>query len=383
MKILFDNQIFKAQKYGGISRYFCELFKHINVTNDVQYHMPIRDTNNEYLKNIYPLSEKKIYKNIPACKNSKVCRKLINIIELFDKNSNINLSKEALIKNDFDIFHPTYYSKYFLKYIKNKPFVLTVYDMIHELYPEYFNLDKITARNKKILIQKANHIIAISENTKKDIMNLYGIDEKKIKVIYLGNSIVSSTKIPRNTPQIPQKYILFVGSRGLYKNFTLFIESISEILRSDKSINVIVAGGYSNQNNFSKEEVGLFEMLNIENQIFQYSVNDEQLAHLYQNALCFVFPSLYEGFGIPILEAFSCNCPAVVSNTSSLPEVGGNAAIYFDPKDKRDIYDKVNEVIYNEKVREQMIKRGREQLKNFSWEKTAKETIELYREILK
>lgn len=381
MKILFDSQIFDSQKYGGISRYFVELFKYFN-KNNTSYELPIKDTRNEYLKNLEPfsdmnLSRKILFPNI----NFKLQRLLSKIYDLISPDSNINKTKRTLKKQDFDVFHPTYYSTYFLKYLKKKPFVLTVYDMIHEIYPEYFFSDR-TVNLKKKLIPKADRIIAISESTKRDILHFYKIPEDKIKVIYLGNSLQPKTGILK-IPNLPNKYILFVGARGIYKNFIFFVKSISPLLVKDRELSLVVAGGYSGADFFSKEERDLFKELNIENQIVHFSINDETLASLYKNALCFVFPTLYEGFGIPILEAFACDCPAVISNTSSLPEVGGDSAIYFDPKDKDDILSSVEKVIYNQDLRNELILKGRERLKKFSWENTASETLSVYRDILK
>lgn len=379
MKILFDSKIFDNQKYGGISRYFSELFKYFNTVKNFEYELPIRDTRNEYLKKIPPFSKiiserKSIFPNI----NFKLQRLMSKAYDIIDPNSNINRTKRALKEQNFDIFHPTYYSTYFLKYLKNKPFILTVYDMIHEIHPEYFFLDKKTVKAKKELILKATKIIAISENTKKDIINQYNISEDKIKVIHLANSLEKVLSHKQDMPIVPEKYILFVGARGIYKNFNLFIESISPILNKDKNLHIVVAGGYSGKNIFTKEENELFQKLDISKQISHYSVNDEALAYLYQKAICFVFPSLYEGFGIPVLEAFACDCPAVISNTSSLPEVGGDAAIYFNPKDSNNIFKSVENVVNNEGLRKEMIVKGREQLKKFSWDKTAKETLQVY-----
>lgn len=383
MKILFDNQIFKAQKYGGISRYFTELFKYFNHIDGVEYELPIRDTENEYLKKIKPFSEMNLYRNnLFKNFNFRLSRLLNKIIDRFDKNSNINRVKKILKEQDFDIFHPTYYSAYFLKYLKNKPFVLTVHDMIHEIYPKYFLFGKKIIKRKKKLILRADKIIAISENTKKDIIRFYNIPEDKIKVIYHGSSLIPTKNIPENIPKIPGKYILFVGARGLYKNFKFFIKSISPILKNDRQINIIVAGGYSGQNNFLEKEIKIFKQLDIDKQIFQYSINDEILVYLYQNALCFVFPTLYEGFGIPVLEAFACCCPAVISNTSSLPEVGGEAVVYFDPTNGDSILKSVEKVINDKELRREMVEKGQEQLKKFSWDKTGEETLKFYSSVI-
>ena len=377
MKILFDNQIFELQKYGGISRYFCELFKKFNNYSDIQYQLPIRNSINEYLSKIEPFNKQDLYPHVTARMRGKT---LINkILDIFDKNSNKNIVKKALLEQNFDIFHPTYYSPYFLKYLGSKKLVVTIYDMIHEIYPEYFLSDKgKTINNKRKLVMRADKIIAISESTKKDIIKFYNIPEDKIKVIYLGNSLIPSQNELSDKTNICKGYILFVGSRNLYKNFLFFVKSVAPLLKKDPNLKIITTGG----GKFSPEETSLFNQLEIVDQISQVSVNDTELAKLYKNAICFVFSSLYEGFGIPILEAMSCDCPAVLSNTSSLPEIGGDAAEYFDPMNSDNILNAVSKVINNKELRKMMILKGKEQLKKFSWDKTAKETVELYRDIL-
>lgn len=365
------------QKYGGISRYFVELIKYFDKAEEIQYELPIRDATSAYLKNIEPFRGM----NLSDHFLSKIKGKFIfyKILDLFDKRSNRNLVINKLISQNFDIFHPTYYSTYFLKYLKNKPFVLTIHDMIHEKYPQFFLLDiSNTVLNKKKLALRASKIIAISESTKRDIIEFYNIPEDKIKVIYHGVSLIPVKGKPQNTPTLPSKYILFVGSRNIYKNFIFFIKSIRQLLNEDKELNIVIAGGGS----FSKKEKNLIISLGIEHQIIQYSVDDQILSYLYQNAICFVFPSLYEGFGIPVLEAFSCNCPAIISNTSSLPEIGGNAAEYFNPIDSDSILRAVKKVVYDEIFRSELINKGQHQLKKFSWEKTAIQTIELYKTII-
>ena len=250
--------------------------------------------------------------------------------------------------------------------------------MTHEKFPRYFPAkDKISA-NKKILARKAAKIIAISENTKKDVRRFYDIDERKIEVVYLGNSLIRPSAVrPIHLP-IPEKYVFFVGNRCIYKNFVLFIRSMATLMAKDKDLNIICAGGTA----FSDFEKEIFKDLNLEGRIHHIKVTDEALALLYQNALAFVFPSLYEGFGIPVLEAFACGCPVVLSNSSSLPEVGGNAVVYFDPKKESSIRNAVNKVIYDEILRCNLRTKGFEQLKKFSWKKTASQTEAVYKSIL-
>jgi glycosyltransferase involved in cell wall biosynthesis len=367
MKVLYDHQIFSTQIYGGVSRYFFELMKNFENDNGIDYDLPLRYSNNHYLNKYNDLKYKPFFKNFTF----RGKYRLINIL-------NKNISKKLLIKRDYDIFHPTYYDPYFLNILNNKPFVLTIYDMIHEIYPEMFSSKDETSKRKKLLAQKATKIIAISENTKKDIIRFFNIDEKKIEVIYLANSINPSKSIDDINIDLPKKYILFIGSRSIYKNFNLFIEAVSPLLIEDSELNVVCVGG----GNFKEMEKEKFKKLNIINKIFQYAANDYILAYLYQKAIAFVFPSLYEGFGVPILEAFSCGCPVIASDASSLPEVAGDAAIYFDPTNKLSISSSIQKVVYDNNLRNQLIYKGYQRVKEFTWEKTAHQTKKIYEGIL-
>lgn len=366
MKVLFDHQIFTAQKYGGISRYFFELDKKFKIIKNIDTVIPLLVSKNHYflkkhnfLLNLFFLNREFIGKQ--------------RIMSLVNK---LNTVREIKIQK-FDIFHPTYYDPYFLNYINEVPFVLTVYDMIHEKFTHMFPSNDLTINNKKILIEKASKIIAISESTKKDIIEVYGTEESKIDVIYLGNSLVYDPNNIINI-NIPNNYILYVGSRMGYKNFNKFISSVCEILLNDKDLSVLCAGG----GKFTSDEVSFFSALNISDKIFQYDLNDDNLAYFYRHAKLFIFPSLYEGFGIPILEAFACECPIVCSNTSSLPEIAANAAQYFDPYNEESISVAISDVLNSSELRKELVKKGSERLNFFSWEKTAFQTEEIYRKIL-
>ena len=369
MKIFYDHQIFAWQSYGGVSRYFFELMNQFSQIGKPQFELSLTFSKNNYLKN-GDIGNKRFFYI-----NHKLPRKIVKIMLTINKIK----SRKALSGRGFDILHPTYYDPYFLKYLKGKPFVLTIYDMISEVFnSQYANRDQ-TVENKKLLAKKAAKIIAISENTKKDILRFFpGIDESKVVVTYLANSL-PKLDISHSDLQVPSKYILFVGGRrAFYKNFYFFIRSISPLLIEDKDLNVICVS----EKPFKTSEREIFRNLRIEEQIHHISATDKTLAGLYQNALAFVFPSLYEGFGIPVLEAFACSCPAILSSTSSLPEVGGEAAVYFDPKNKDSIKDAVSNVIYNEELRDTLRTMGLKQLERFSWRKTAEKTKAIYRSIL-
>ena len=367
MKIQYDHQIFTAQEYGGVSRYFYELAKELDALDNMEIDISLLLSNNHYISN----------------------KNLTNHIDLLPKNKSIwkyrffniinkTYSIQNLKKQNIDIFHPTYYDPYFLDYIGNKPFILTIYDMIHEKFKNMFSTSDKVSIYKKRLAEKATKIIAISESTKMDLIEFFGIDESKIEVIYLGNSMFPEFK--ENTKlKIPNKYILFIGSRIEYKNFKRFIKSISKILNQDNKLYLICVGG----GKFNNQELKFFSELNIISQIIQYSLDDNTLALLYKYAQVFVFPSLYEGFGIPILESFACTCPLLCSNTSSLPEVAGDGAYYFDPYSEESMRNAIIKVLESNYLQEELKQKGSERLKRFSWETTAIETKKIYEGVMK
>ncbi len=388
MKVLYDHQIFESQTYGGISRYFYELMQcYHSDFKDVAFDLSLSYSNNYYITNadFFKSKFKKInlhYDNFISKNYFRGKYKLFKLAQktgLITDYSGINkkMSIASIIKQDYDVFHPTYYDGYFLDHIGKKPFVLTVHDMIHELFPNEFNHDSKFYELKKLLIEKAARVIAVSESTKNDIIKLYKKFEDKIEVVYHGNSLKSPAK-KDCIVKTPENYLLFVGGRDKHKNFIFFIESIASVLKQNAGLSVLCAGGGA----FSKRELAVFNKLGIGDKMSQCSFDDDKLSVIYKKALAFVFPSLYEGFGIPVLEAFASGCPLIVSNCSSLPEVAGGAAVYIDPLSGASIKNAVERVINDESVRGELRLRGYEQLKKFSWRITAQKTREIYEKLL-
>jgi glycosyltransferase involved in cell wall biosynthesis len=384
MKVLYDPQIFERQNFGGISRYFYEIINNIN-NPEFESEISIKYTSNSYLLSSemfkYQVEQRPdFHDQFLNGKRFLGKSKLFKLKTFFKpspdlSNFNYELTKDRFQKQDFDIFHPTYYKNYFLPYLKNKPFVLTIHDLIHELYPEFFPLDDEIYSSKKELLQKASHIISVSNQTKSDLMKFYDIPESKISVIYHGNSL-KEDKISKE-PRLDFKYLLYVGQRKNYKNFYFFVSSISSLLKEDKRLKIICTG-----ENFNPKELTFLKLSGLEDKVMYMKANDHHLHYLYSNAEAFVFPSLYEGFGIPVLEAFSCGCPCLLSTGGSLPEIGGDAALYFNPKDPDDIRNTVNRILTNKTIKEELIFKGKERLKNFSWEKASVQTYEVYKKVL-
>lgn len=359
MKILYDHQMFSYQKFGGITKYFVELMK--NMGPEHQIKLGLLFSENHYLKENQRLFKKANLLPPREFKGKATLKKHV---------ANINglYSRYCISNNDFDLFHPTFYDDYFLGKLK-KPLVVTVHDLIEFRYKDTFFKDSINRPPMEKVIMKADRIISISENTKRDLLETFDLNPDKIDVIYHGYNNNDRVKSPNQFG----KYILYVGDRGSYKNFILFIESVAALLKKERDIKVVCVG-----RPFIPEEMELLVRLGISDQLLALHVDEDMLNNLYANALTFVYPSLYEGFGMPILEAFSNDCPLCLSNTSCFPEIAGKAASYFDPEDAGSILTAIEKVLFDEGYAQQLRTAGKQRLKEFSWEKTAAKTLKSY-----
>jgi glycosyltransferase involved in cell wall biosynthesis len=379
MRVLFDHQIVDAQRRGGISRYFYQLTSALGTGGWAQARLPGICTDNEY------------FGSLPAAPGARKGRLRARLAEQIGRagwarkiagstwrraNTRLNrrASVEELRKQDFDLFHPTYYSPYFLDLLAAKPFVLTIYDMIHEIRPQDFKPEDRTREHKALLAGAAAGIIAISASTRRDIVKYLDVDPRKIEVIHLANSL----PVEGERVAVPESYVLYVGCRGRYKNFQRFLQAFARVAAERPALHLVCV----NPRGFNRAETELIRGLGMERRCANLSANDRQLAFLYRHAALFVYPSLYEGFGMPVLEAFAAGCPAAVSHTSCFPEIAGDAAVYFDPSEVSSIADAMSGVLTGAVSRDRLRQRGHERLRGFSWAATAERTAAFYRKCL-
>jgi len=365
MRVLFDDQIFRNQNFGGISRYFANVISRLKNFDNIKI-LPSKI----YSKNIHlfehSLSKYGLLQNTPHFRGKS------RIDNFFIENQKNNI-KKTLSSGKYEIYHPTYYDTEFLDHnIYDKPFVLTVHDMIHELYYDKIH-NKIHQEtiNKQILIPKAAHIIAVSEYTKQDILKLYPyINENKISVVYHGSTIINITK----TQNINENYLLFVGNRTDYKNFNWLIISLRPYL-IQTGIKLLCAGS----NKFTAEEIELINSLGLKKYIFHKLIEDDQILYnLYRNAICFIYPSLYEGFGIPILESFASNCPVILCMASCFPEIAEDGALYYENNNSDQLLTQIQRIRTDKQLRTKMIALGNKRLAFFSWDRTVKIHKDIY-----
>ncbi len=365
MKVVFDYQTFALQRYGGISRYYVSLVKELikkeidlNIISPIYVNKYLNELDKKFISGIGPIK-------IP----SKATKLLLKV--------NSILYNQKLSSKMPDVVHQTYFYDDNFKV----PTVLTVYDMIHELF--FYEKSNIKSKasiieQKKRAVLNADKIICISESTKKDLLKYIPINEDKIDVIYLGVDnyhlqVSEDFKFNNEKP-----FLLFVGKRDGYKNFKLLIEAFASSPKLSDDFNIIAFGG----GEFSFAEMRLIRDLKLElNSVINIQGDDSMLNTLYKNATAFIYPSLYEGFGLPPLEAMANLCPVIVSNSSSIPEVVGSAGIYFNATSIDSLVSSIESVVYSESKISELVSLGNMRIKEFTWEKCADKTFETYKSI--
>lgn len=368
MRILYDGEVYDWQGAGGINRYFANIISRLPADLEpVLLAGQMRDLNFPSHPNL------RIYEY--GVRSPKVERFSYRLGLYYTKLRD-RLLTENCVRGRFDLVHPTYYKLMTRRPVGSyrAPTVLTVWDMIHELFPKEMDSTGEHAELKKKAILAAQRIICISENTKKDLLERYRIDESRVSVTYLASEIDASLSYgPEPVSQRP--YYLYVGSRSRYKNFDMLLDAFAKAVSVRPELGLCVVGG-----SFTEAEKRLIEDLKLTEHVEHYGyATDSHLAKLYRHSLALVYPSLYEGFGIPPLEAMSCGTVAVVSNASSLPEVVDDAGVLFDPRDTDELIDILLSLLDDKGMRESLILRGGKRAKEFDWDKTVAQTVAIYR----
>jgi glycosyltransferase involved in cell wall biosynthesis len=373
MKIAYDPQIFCAQIYGGVSRYFCELASRLAQQPDMDISIAAPFYVNRYVK-IIPSGVVKGF----ACPKKNGFKSLYP--RLIHRLLSLLLG-DFILRSQFpDVVHETYFSPFPIGPRRARR-VLTIYDMIHEKFPGDFPETDNTSKYKALAARRADHVICISESTRRDVIEILGIPPEKTSVIYLGFELLKDHNHfeYEDSFQVDGAYLLFVGLRGGYKNFLRLLEAhaTSSYLRANFKL-VCFGGGP-----FNSKELGRISELGLNtNQVIQLGGSDMQLSQLYSKATAFIYPSLYEGFGIPPLEAMSHDCPVICGHNSSIPEVVGDAGVYFESTNLGSIRETIERTVQSEPQRKILIEKGRERLTHFSWDRCANETRAVYENLL-
>jgi glycosyltransferase involved in cell wall biosynthesis len=363
MKILYDGQTYAQQTAGGINRYFANIIDRL--PPDTQPTLIAPHRNNKLNYPTHPNLQLREFRDFrPSRISDKIRMQYFRWIEH---------------SQPFDIIHPTYYLRLTQKSFSNigHPLVINVWDMIHELFAGSIDSQGSTIRAKKAAIESADAIICISESTKNDLLKYFPAVESKTIVTYLASEFKGEWSYgSEQTPDRP--YFLYVGSRTKeYKNFDTLLLAFAKAASINLEMILCIVGSP-----FNDDEQQYITELKLTDRIQHYGyASDTHLAKLYRCSVAFVYPSLYEGFGIPPLEAMACGTVVVAANSSSIPEVVSDAGILFDPKAANDLADILLNLLDSPSERDRLIAKGFDRHKQFSWDKTADQTIAVYRSL--
>ena len=360
MKIFYDGYIYSIQRSGGINRYFR------NIVDRLPDEVTAVLTAPERRDHCFPSNQRACISCYPT--------QLPRLRGLTAAGLRCYLKTVERIAAP-DVAHPTYH-----KLLLGRPFgshktplVLTVHDMIAELFGAQVDPKGHEAAAKRAAVAAADSIICVSENTKRDLMSMLDVREERISVIPLASEL--SAEMAVGTPrEIEGPYVFFVGTRVFYKNFARLLMAMRRVVASWRELRLVVVGSP-----FSQTELEWIAALGLEKHVVQLSeVSDARLAGFYRDSEALVYPSLYEGFGIPPLEAMACGTVVIASRISSIPEVVGEDAILFDPYSVEELEACILGLRELGPRRDALIRRGRERALRYSWDQTAAKTFEVY-----
>jgi len=358
VRVALDEQIFAIQPYGGISRMFAEIAQQFaaGVVPDVDL-LPLRAP----IVNRYILDDPQLAAHLEATEAGSPWSALARYLTRLRTTA------------DADVIHNTFYLPHGLGPARGAKRIVTVHDMIPELMPQTRRrLDWITLKQR--YVRAADHITCVSEATKQDLIKVYGIPDAPISVVHHGVDPRFHPDVPRED-FLPERYLLFVGHRAQYKDADVLFQAFSMIASQDPDLQLLCVGG----NGLSDQEAGRLQELGIRDRVSQRYLPDSQMASAYAHAELFVFPSHFEGFGLPALEAMACDTPVVLAAATSLPEVGGEAAAYFEPGSPSDLARVMVEMLGDTSRRERLRALGLQRARDFTWPMAASRTADVYR----
>lgn len=376
LKVTVDGVIYQMHSYGGISRFFSEILPRLC---EIDESLSITLLTSGRCRQALPVHGHIYHRSIPPIDRLLRPSRLWTSIAPRAKEL---VHRPWVESGQGRIWHSTYYT---MPFSWNGPLVVTVPDMIYERFPHYFKDSKEFLKRKRRCIEQADKVIAISESTKGDILKYFEISEDKVSVTRLAASNLFKEVSQSHKNRLRQKFglnkpfIFYVGDRGKYKNFLMLLKTYS-LWKKRRDFDLICVGGASS---WSNGEIEVINRANLNNSVKLFAgVKDEQLRAFYSCAYAFVYTSLYEGFGIPPLEAMACGTPVIVSDTSSIPEVVGDAGLYFEPSSKEKLLHVLDKITDSTMLREKLIRKGLDRSKKFSWEETALGTYKIYKELL-
>ncbi|MGB5734635.1 MAG: glycosyltransferase family 1 protein, partial [Thiohalocapsa sp.] len=341
---------------SGISRYFCEIYRQLDLAG-VPWEVACRFSNNAFLRSIRPIPE--FFPNLEFRGKNRLLEAL-----------NRPATRSALRAGQFDVFHSTYSKPYRRELLGGKPYVITVHDMTHERFPELPSAHREAAEEADS-IRWADGIITPSVATRDDLVALYPEAAQKIRVIYHGFRKPAHI-LP--SPLAGRRYVLHVGTRKFYRDFPTAARAVGRI----PGLALWCIGGGA----FDEQEQQLFRSIGIENRVLQMGLDEPGLFGAYGDAEALIFPSLAEGFGLPIVEAQSMGCVPVLSDIPCFREIGGEGALYFAPGNVDACSAALAELMTHPRLKDQLREQASIGLTRFDWRASAQAHLSLYESLV-
>jgi glycosyltransferase involved in cell wall biosynthesis len=370
VRVTFDHQAFSLQRTGGITRYFYELINGLsNLATDVQITALLG-----FSTSVWPLADALqgsggMIRLGPQLFRSTRTTYALN--EMISGVVSFGLKKA-------DIYHSTLYR--FLPSVRARRKVATNHDCIHELFPELYPNHARVAAMKRRMFSEADLIFCVSEASRQDMQKFYSIEDAKIRVVHHGVALLPRSESGRKKLEklIQRPFVLYVGLRGLYKNFSGLLKAFASS-GAARDFDLLAVGGGAP----TETEQHTVAALGLCNSVKWLPLADlPLLAEAYASATLFVYPSLHEGFGMPPLEAMLAGCPTLVASNSATQEVCKDASTFFDPYDAQDFTDKLAHLLKNDVERLKNIGKGVELANSYTWEKAVRKTLAGYQAIL-
>ncbi|MFZ5366037.1 MAG: glycosyltransferase family 4 protein [Patescibacteria group bacterium] len=309
---------------------------------------------------------------------------------------NFKTQNSKLKTQNYDLIHYPHFDLFFLTLPWRKPIktIVTIHDVIPLVFPKHYPSGirgKIKFLIQKSSLKSASAVITDSQNSKRDIVEYLGFPEEKIYVVSLAPSGVfkpeKSTSLLHRIKvkyKLPEEFILYVGDVNWNKNIPGLLRAFYKLKTPSQKLKLVFVGKAFLDESLPEvcEILQLIKVLKLEDRVIRLGwIPEEDLVKIYNLAQVYCQPSFYEGFGLPVLEAMACGCPVVASKTSSLPEICGEGALMVNPNKTEKMVEALERAIVNTKARDALIRKGFEQVKKFSWEKTAKETMDVYKKV--
>ncbi|HEY0904784.1 MAG TPA: glycosyltransferase family 1 protein [Marmoricola sp.] len=357
LRVEFDGSAFVLHRRSGISRYFAELIAAYDADPrlGVEALTPYR-----YVTNVHVAGGVRDLRAVPLPRQLRR-----DVLGRLNRRASAHRTRP-------DVVHFPLYTPSALAEVGTAKAVTTVYDFTVEVMPELFGDTAADLRNKQIFLERCDALACISETTRADLHRLHPRLDKPVVVTPLAVSEQFHSASDRRVRGIPEPYLLHVGNRAPHKNLDLLMRAFRELMPTHPDLHLVLSGAAAPGEVEALRELGILERTRL------VKVSDRDLPSLYRRAAAFVFPSRYEGFGLPALEAMAAGCPAVVSSTPALVEVTADAALVVDPDDVDGLVATLEQVLADRACADRLVRSGRERAATFSWRRTAELTATAY-----